>query len=240
MKTIFVKTHFLILTVVFLFIKIGNTYSQSDYADDYQRFTISANFAVQLAEYGELNNKLAEKGFSKFNQINFLTSGDFCIYYPKPKLSVHANVSGYSQVINQQNNISTSLKNTGIGVLLGYTFFSDKKIQLVPQIGTQFSWLNLDITSDIAENSTFTNYFSGDANQYGMTASNLLANVGILAKTSFLINENFSNKLVVGIKTGYSMPVLKTIWTVNEKTLNDGPTINPGGFYAGVVVGVEF
>lgn len=232
------KSYVLIFIVIFLFVNIGNTYSQNDDTNNDQEFVLFASFGIQFPEYSVLNDRLIENGYSKFGQINYSTSGGFYLCYPKSKLSILGNVSGFSQTITDQN-ISTSFKSTGIGVSLGYTFFSNKKLQLIPYLGTEFSWLNLNIINDVSPNSTFINYLSGTTNQYEMSATNLLANIGIVSKKSFFIDEKLFNKLVIGIRTGYSTPVLKTIWTVSETELNDGPIINTGGFYAGIIIGLE-
>jgi len=233
------KSYSLIFIVIFLFVNIGNTYSQNDDTNNDKKFVLYANFGIQLPEYSELNDRLIENGYSKFGQINYSTSGGFYMCYPKSKLSILGNVTGFSQTITDQNNISTRFNSTGIGVSLGYTFLRNNKLQLIPYIGTEFSWLNLNIINNVSPNSTFINYLSGTTNQYGMSATNLLANIGIFGKKSFYIDENSFNKFVIGIRTGYLVPFIKTIWTVNETQLNDGPIINSGGFYAGIVIGIE-
>ena len=232
------KLYILIFAVIFSFVMTGNGYSQDGDINNNSQFVLYASFAIQLPEYNKLNNMLIEKGYPEFGQINYSTSGGFYMCYPKSKLSVLGNVSGFSQTITDQN-ISTSFKSTGIGVSLGYTFFSNNKLQLIPYLGTEFSWLNINIINNVAPNLTFTNYLSETTNQYGMSATNLLANIGIVGKKSFFIDEKSFNKLILGIRTGYLTPVLKTIWTVSETVLNDGPSINSGGFYAGIVIGLE-
>ncbi|MDD4217919.1 MAG: hypothetical protein PHZ24_11360 [Bacteroidales bacterium] len=233
------KTNAYILTIILLSVLVGEVYSQSENNNNSSQFTLYASFGVQLPEYSKLNNLLKENSYSEFEQINYATNGGFYLFYPKSKLSVLGNVSGFSQNITNLNT-NTSIEGTGIGASLGYTFFSDKQIQLTPYLGSEFSWINISIIDDVSTNSTFINYLKRPFNQNEMSATNLLANIGIIGKTAFIIDKNSSNKLVLGIRTGFSTPISKTIWTVHETKLNDGPAINSGGFYAGIIFGLEF
>ena len=43
---------------------------------------------------------------------------------------------------------------------------------------------------------------------------------------------------MIGIKSGYAIPITETKWTTDNTNLKDGPKIDAGKFYLRLIIGI--
>ncbi len=76
-------------------------------------------------------------------------------------------------------------------------------------------------------------------NQQHIATEGLNGNVGLHFATTPFINKKFGKNLNFGLRSGYFIPIDKsTKWSTNGMNLQDGPKINPQGFYCNFIFGI--
>lgn len=200
-------------------------------------FIMNFQIGVETQKYDNLNTILLDNGIATLSENSLSLGGGYYQLFGKSNIVNIYDFSIYQQTASTQNN-TTKLKGTGFDVMLGYAFVNKTKIQLVAYGGLGYTWLNTKILTDIPNNTTVNGFLSGTANQYEMAADYFLANFGGQATFSPTIDKETGDKLIIGIKTGYSIPVTETKWNTDNTNLKDGPEIDAGKFYLRFIIGI--
>lgn len=200
-------------------------------------FVMNFQVGMESQKYDNLNTIFSDNGIATLNENSLSLGGGFYQLFSKSNIINIYDFSVYQQAASNQNK-TTKLKGTGFDVMLGYTFINETKIQFFAYGGIGYTWLNTKILTEIPNNTTVNGFLSGSANQYEMAADYFLANFGGQATFSPTIDKKTGEKLIIGIKSGYSIPITETKWTSDNTNLKDGPKIDAGKFYLRLIIGI--
>ncbi|MCW8897274.1 MAG: hypothetical protein OQJ96_04785 [Flavobacteriales bacterium] len=200
-------------------------------------FVMNFQIGMESQKYDNLNKVFSDNGIATLSENSLSLGGGYYQLFGKSNIVNMYDFSVYQQSTSNQNN-TTKLKGTGFDVMLGYAFVNESKIQLVAYGGLGYTWLNTKILTEIPNNTTVNGFLSGTANQYEMAADYFLANFGGQATFSPTIDKKTGDKLIIGIKTGYIIPVTETKWTTDNTNLKEGPKIDAGKFYLRFIIGI--
>ncbi|MBC7923891.1 MAG: hypothetical protein H7Z75_22685 [Ferruginibacter sp.] len=191
----------------------------------------------QAPEVAELNARVGEGGYLKFNRIHFSRGAGFYTLFPKVRLASMFTFSTFSGTRNE-GNASNWLRGTSAGTTLGVSVLNNGKLQLIPYGGVVYSWFGMRVASSVPGNTPFTGYLSGPSNQHHVSANQFMANFGLhLAKTP-LGNSAIGQQLILGFRGGYYLPLGATAWKTNDAPLREGPASSAGGLYVQLIVGL--
>lgn len=192
------------------------------------------SFGLQFPKLDKLNTLLENNDYATLTEQYFPigygfigSSGNF--------------VTQFEIYFNNDNNSneksSTELFYWGWNVSFGYDFIKNEKFNLYPLAGLSFDWTTIQITDDLSNKTQFNNYISSIGNQ--IEIKNVNINSHLAGQFNFLpkIKKESEHRLIVGIRSGYLLPLFETIWLMNDIQLEDGPKINPGGLYVKLILG---
>lgn len=184
------------------------------------------------------NTVLANEGLPQFKEFYFTRGGGFYTTFPNVKLATLFNFSTFSGTKNTGNQ-STWLRSSQVGTSLGFLLKNTDKFQVIPYGGLVYSFFGARVTSNNVNSIPFNSYFSGSPNQYHVAVNQFMGNVGLHISKIGIGNNGISKKTVIGFRTGYFIPAGKGKWTSNENELTNGPSVNTGGFYAALILGLQ-
>ena len=200
---------------------------------------IHSSFGVQLPDFSALNTELQNNGFLKLDNIYFATGGGFYTIFPKLNIATLFNISTFSSNKTENNN-TNELRGTTIGTSIGIVLVNKPKYQLIPFGGIVYSWFGARLSKNNNLNTNFNGYLSGSLNQQHIATEGFTGNVGLHFATNPFINKSVGKNITLGLRSGYYVPINKTTkWTSNGFELEDGPNINPQGFYGTFIFGIS-
>tara|TARA_R110001592_G_scaffold357337_2_gene660255 strand:- start:2024 stop:2725 length:702 start_codon:yes stop_codon:yes gene_type:complete len=229
------KSISLFLLLVSNFVLFAQT--ENDTLTKKNLFVMNFQIGMESQKYDNLNKVFSDNGIAILSENSLSFGGGYYQLFGKSNIVNIYDFSIYQQTTSNQNN-TTKLKGTGLDAMLGYAFVNKTKIQLMAYGGLGYTWLNTKIIAKTPNNTTVNNFLSGAANQYVMAADYYLANFGGQATYSPTIDKETGDKLIIGIKSGYSMPVSETKWKTENTNLKDGPEIDAGKFYLRLIIGI--
>lgn len=191
---------------------------------------------IATQKYDKLNTVLKDNGFASLGQNSFSVGGGYQ-YLSKSNIINLSDFNIYMQSASEQNN-TTKIKAFEIAQNFGYTFINDTKFQLISFGGLAYTWLSIKMFNKIPNNTTVGNFLSGTANQFEMSASYWSANFGGQFTFSPTIDKKTGDKLIIGIKSNYTIPISETDWTMDNVNLKDGPKIDNNKLFVGFVIGI--
>jgi hypothetical protein len=200
-------------------------------------FVMNFQIGLESQKYDNLNTILSDHGIATLSENSLSLGGGYYQLFGKSNIVNIYDFSIYQQAASNQNN-TTKLKGTSFDVMLGYAFVNETKIQLVAYGGLGYTWLNTKILTETPSNTTVNGFLSGTANQHEIAADYFLANFGGQATYSPTIDKKTGEKLMIGIKSGYAIPITETKWTTDNTNLKDGPKIDAGKFYLRLIIGI--
>ncbi|MCC7332726.1 MAG: hypothetical protein IT232_08975 [Flavobacteriales bacterium] len=225
-----------------LFLLLANCYvlfaqNESDTLTKKNLFVMNFQIGMESQKYDNLNKVFSDNGIATLSENSLSLGGGYYQLFGKSNIVNMYDFSVYQQTASNQNN-TTKLKGTGLDIMLGYVIINENKIQLFTYGGIGYTWLNTKILTEISNNTTVNGFLTGSANQYEMAADYFLANFGGQATYSPTIDKKTGEKLMIGIKSGYAIPITETKWTTDNTNLKDGPKIDAGKFYLRLVIGI--
>ncbi len=223
------------ILVLLLLLTVGQLQAQDDWGK--KRFYLNTTFGFHAPELSALNTVLEENSYLKFNRLYFSRGAGFYTIFPKLRLASIFSFSTFSGT-RQKDNQSNWLRGTSVGTSLGIAVLNNRKLQLIPYGGIVYSWFGLRIARSVpAGNTPFAGYLAGPSNQHHVAANQFMANFGLhLAKTQ-LGNSAVGQKILLGLRAGYYLPLGATTWKTSNVTLPEGPDSNGGGIYLQLVLG---
>ncbi len=189
-----------------------------------------------MPEFNNLNKTLTDNGYAAIEQLNFATGGGFST--SDKKLITQFDFYTYDQSKKNLQNATTFIKGYGVGSMLGYYILSKEKFKVYPFAGITYTWTSVKLTQEIPTKTQFNNYINSPANQLEITNNNFTSNIGVQFNFTPKVKKDDTDRFIIGLKTGYYMPLLKSMWFMNDTELENSPKINPGGFYASIVLGI--
>jgi len=194
------------------------------------------SLGYQNLEIDNLNKVLTDNNFPSV--MNSLVSMDFSVIYKKGKHNFSYDFyvsSPWTSKINNLNNESVLTTRGGIASY-GYDIISNQRLFIFPFVGFSVNsgLLNLS-NSKIVRTDDFETTLLSFNNKNSYSVSTAAFVVGLRG------NYNICKRLVMGLKLGYNFsPVSTSQWTMeNGNTLNNGPSVNVGGFYSRVSIGFK-
>ncbi|MBC7903478.1 MAG: hypothetical protein H7Y27_08640 [Gemmatimonadaceae bacterium] len=186
----------------------------------------------------KLNDELRSAGLEPGRTTYFSRGGGFYTIFPKLNIATLFNLSTYTAT-TESGNRSTAVRSTQVGTSLGYVVTGEKSFQFIPFVGLAYSFFGVRPTaSNPAGGTGFSPYLSGNANQYHLSSNDWAGHVGLHFAKAGLGKTRMAQHAVLGLRTGYFIPVRSSVWKSNDTKLSGGPKINSGGFYVGVVLGI--
>ena len=197
-------------------------------------------FGIGFPDFRNLNTVLKANNYPEIGSGNY-TSGISLL-----RISRHFVRGGevtFNQALKHKDSFSSSVAGLGVNVSFGYPYLRKKKIEMYSFIDIGVYETTIKVTKDIPGNTTFSSYASSNRNQLEMNAYtpslNFVTVFNYLFK--FSKNEKYKELGLLGIKAGYQFFTWNLDWSMSKNTsLKDGPSINPLGYYAMGIFGVEF
>ena len=213
------------------------TFAQSDTTPYSRQFLFFVG--MQSPDLTELNTVFDTYKYPQLNATNFSVGLGLLKFKNRFVWGVDACKYTQSQ---RKDTITSSIRSQGIGVSCGYLYLKKEIFQMYSLLGWNYSWTTVKVINDIISNTPFSSYASSIGNQLEMNTWALTANVATHANVILKVSKdpNETERLVLGLRGGYYFPLHKTKWTTNKAKLDKGPTINPGGFYAMLMLGFTF
>jgi hypothetical protein len=96
------------------------------------------------------------------------------------------------------------------------------------------------VTREIPASTSFNTYSSSSGNQLEMDTRALRGNIATHINYVIHLSDNPEDQLILGMRLGYNIPLNKTHWTMNKTSMDKGPNINPGGYFAMLAIGFRY
>jgi len=193
------------------------------------------SLGYQKPEIDNLNRVLIDNNFP--DVTNSLISLDFSCIYKRGRHNFCYDLyvsNSWDSKTNSQNNESTFSVRGGIGSY-GYDIISTKRLFIFPFVGlgTNIGILNLSnskVTSTDFGSSLLS--FNGK-NSYSVSIPTFV--LGLQG------DYNICKRLVMDLKLGYNFSLPSTsLWSMDSgNALNNGPSVNLGGFYSRISIGYK-
>ncbi len=190
---------------------------------------------IQSPDLTELNEALSLYNYPQFDSY-CMSLGLGTVIYAK-NILFQADVYYYEQS-KSKDTITSTIDSRGLGLSFGYAYLNKKKFQMYSSAGIYYSWTTVNLSNDFASSITFNDY-SSEGNQLKMTTKAFLVNISTQINYFIKISKKPDNKdyWILGIRGGYYFPISISSWKMNKTKQNDSPNINPGGYYAMIVLG---
>ncbi len=214
---------------------LTNGQSSADNAPQ-KRVYLNSVLGVAAPGFGPLNTELKQAGFLPLSGVYFARGAGFYTIFPKVRLASIFNFSSYSGTNTEQNR-SSWVRGSTAGTALGLVVRNNDRVQFIPYAGVVYSWFGARVSKLAPGSSTFTGYLAGPANQQHLGIEQFLANFGLHLSKPSLGKGSLTQKLLIGIRAGYLTPLGKPSWKTNDMPISGGPSVNPGGLYAHLIIG---
>ncbi|GAB2523281.1 hypothetical protein [Spirosoma aerophilum] len=203
--------------------------------------SVYLNSVLGIAAPGlsDLNTQLKQSGFLPLSGLQFSRGAGFYTIFPKARLATLFSFVSYSGT-NTEANRSSWVRGSTAGTSLGFVIRNTDRLQLIPNAGVVYSWFGTRVSKQASGSSTVDGYLNGPSDQQYIGKEQFLFNIGLhIAKPGFG-QSGLAQKLMVGLRAGYLTPFNQAKWkTSNATTLSGGPSINPGGAYAHLIIGTR-
>lgn len=213
------------------------TFAQSDTTHHSKQFLTF--YGIQSPDLTELNTVFSAYKYPQLNANNFSVGLGLMKF--KKNILMQEDFYTYTQS-QRKDTMTSSIRSYGICQSFGYPYLMKQKFQMYSLVGFNYTWTTIKVSKDIASSTPFNTYSSSIGNQLEMTTwaftVNVATHINYLIKISK--DPNDKDRLVLGIRGGYHIPIMKTEWMMNKAKLDKGPNINPGGYYAMLILGFTF
>ena len=201
-----------------------------------KKVVIHSLLGIQVPSFTLLNAELEKNNFMTLGSLYFSRGGGFYTVFPKSRFATLFNYTTYSANKTEGQN-TNSLRGTTAGTSLGFAILDGNKHQLIPFVGAVYSWFGVRISKNNIGGQSFGNYLSNGLNQQHISSNGFTANVGIHYSMKPFVDGFLGGDFVLGLRSGYYIPLNKSKWTTNNIPLNDGPKISSQGFYINILFG---
>ncbi len=228
------KKHFTAFAILFL-----SVFYQASFAQTKGKSLVIHSIAgFNAPQLGDLNTVLANEGLPQFKDFYFTRGGGFYTIFPKARLASLFNFATFSGT-KTTGDQSNWLRSTQVGTSLGFVATKSETVQVIPFAGLNYSFFGARVSADDVSSSSFNNYFGATANQYHVSSNQFMGHLGLHISKVGIGDKRLLEKIVVGLRAGYYLPLGDSKWKSNNTTLTDGPNINPGGVYASFLLGLQ-
>ena len=200
-------------------------------------FYLNAVAGLAVPDFANINAELQKAGYLPLAKLYLLRGAGFYTIFPKLRLATIFNFSTFTAQNTEQSQ-SNWVRATNYGTSLGFVVRNDTKIQLIPYVGINYCLFGVRVSNQQPASTIFGGYIAGQSNQHQLSLNQLMAGLGVHIAKSRLGNSVLGQKIAIGVRTGYALPLGNANWKTDNVTLTGGPTANPGGFYLNVTVGI--
>ncbi len=200
-------------------------------------FYLNAVTGIAAPDFANVNTELQKAGYLPLNKLYLVRGAGFYTIFPKIRLATIFNFSTFTAQNTEQSK-GNWVRATTYGTSLGFVIRNDTKIQLIPYAGLSYCLFGVRVSNVSPTSNTFSGYVTSPANQHQLSLNQLMAGLGIHVAKSQLSSGKLGQKIAVGVRTGYSVPLGNAKWKTDNVTLSESPTANPGGFYANLTIGI--
>ena len=193
------------------------------------------SLGYQKPEIDNLNKVLIDNNFPSLT--NSLISMDLSCIYKRSKHNFSGEISissPWDSKINNMNNESM-LSIHSIILSYGYDIVSNQRLFIFPFIGFSSNVGSLKLSNSSIESKDFNTTLLSYNHQNSYSVSTPSFVIGLQG------NYNICKRFVMGMKLGYNFSSNSTAqWMMeNGNTLNNGPSVNLGGFYSRISIGYK-
>lgn len=201
-----------------------------------KRVFLTSVLGITVPGLSELTTELNRAGYLSLPST-FLTRGAGLVTtFPKVRLATLVTFTSYSGTTTDLNRSSWA-RGTQVGTSLGVLLSRSERVQFIPYVGLAYSFFGTRVSETAPASTVFPGYLAGPANQQYVGAEQFIGNVGLHLAKSGLGQGALSQKLILGLRAGYMLPLANPKWQTNNVPLSDGPDANPGGTYLHVIFG---
>jgi len=221
-----------LITLLYIFLFTVSLFAQEKPMTNWYFF---GSLGYQQPEIDNLNKVLTDNNFPSVT--NSLISMDLSVIYKRGKHNFSGEISVSSPWTSKTNNLNNesmlSVRSTIISY--GYDIVSNQRLFIFPFIGFSSNVGSLKLSNSKIESTDFGTTLLSFNNQNSYSVSTAAFVVGLQG------NYNVCKRLVMGLKLGYNFsPVSTSLWRMeNGNTLDNGPSVNVGGFYSRVSIGYK-
>ena len=228
------KKHFTAVAILFLSVFYESSFAQTKG----KSLVIHSIAGFNAPQLGDLNTVLANEGLPQFKDFYFTRGGGFYTIFPKARLASLFNFATFSGT-KTTGDQSNWLRSTQVGTSLGFVATKSETVQVIPFAGLNYSFFGARVSADDVSSSSFNNYFGAAANQYHVSSNQFMGHLGLHISKVGIGEMRLLEKIVVGLRAGYYLPLGDSKWKSNNNALSNGPNINPGGVYASFLLGLQ-
>jgi hypothetical protein len=201
-------------------------------------FYLYANTGINMPGLGKLNDAVKAAGFLSFGSAYFSRGGGIYTIPQKGRLASFFNFTTYSGS-KKEGTKSNWVRSTQVGTSLGIVVKKSGGLQIIPFGGLNYSFFGATVSGNSSSGGSFGNYFLQPANEYKISSNQFIANAGLHIAKIELGKSRFAQKLALGARLVYYIPLGNNSWKTNDVKLSDGPNINAGGFNASFIFGIR-
>lgn len=233
------RNSFLCILVPVMLCSVEAVHAQSsDAAKNNSEFYLNASTGISAPGLSNFNTIIKDAGFLPFSSIYFSRGAGFFTTFPKARLASIFNFSTYSGSKKDGTN-SNWIRSTQVGTSLGLLLKNSNGVQVIPYGGLVYSFFGARVSGNTTTGGSLNDYFESPANQHHVTNNEFLLNVGLHIAKVGLGQSKLGEKMLLGVRAGYHIPLGNGSWKSDNAKLTDGPKINSGGFYANVLLGIK-
>jgi hypothetical protein len=195
---------------------------------------LNSVLGVSVPNFSDLNAELSRAGFLRLPKAYFGRGAGFFTIFPKLRLASLFNFTSYSAT-NAEGGRGNWVRATTAGTSFGLVLRNTERVQIIPYAGAVYSWFGARISRSLPTGGSFGGYLNGPANEQHLAKNGFQGNLGLhLGKP--LGQGTLSRKVLLGLRVGYAFPLGNPAWRTDQVSLSGGPTVNPGGAYAHILL----
>lgn len=191
---------------------------------------------MQVTELGNMNTQLKANGYAPLTQNHYLLGAGFVFRYPKRALMLFD--FNFGNIPNTRYGQKTTANLYGLCLGLGYEVIKNKRVSTFPYAGLGSSSLIINASKTDAGITQFNNYLGASPDGIQFKAFSANVKLGWQFDYSVALPSSHGKKIAIALNTGYSLPIATQWAQRNGKSLDDAPSVNIGGWYAKLMVGI--
>lgn len=183
-----------------------------------------------------LNGELSKAGFLPLSGTYFTRGAGLYTVFPKVRLATLITFVSYTGTTTDATRTSWA-RGTNVGSSLGFLARNTDRVHVVPFVGLAYSFFGARVSDVVPGSATFGGYLAGPNNQQYVGTEQWLGNVGLHLAKPGLGQAALLQRLMIGLRAGYMVPLAAPTWQTNGVRLGGGPSVNSGGTYLYLMIG---
>lgn len=185
----------------------------------------------------KFNDELSRAGLAEAPTVYFTRGGGFYSVSPSTRIATLFYFASYTGT-KDAGQSSTAVRSTQVGSSLGYALSRNAAFEVIPFAGLAYSFFGArPVRTDAGNDAPFGDFIGGEPNQYNLSHNNWAGHIGLHLARSGFGSGALGKNLVLGLRSGYYLPIGGTAWKSNKVSLSGGPSLNAGGYYVTFIFG---